>query len=259
MRRSVVLLVVAIASPAWALSWTDSDGDQPDTPGCLTLHTDDECKKPHWTQGDHCSGLYDLGKKRFLEIEEYMAVRPGDPLQVCAKDTCCPLGHTIIYNCRKRCIAQGAVDGYCAVKKDHCKANIASAQCECEQAKDAADGGVTPARDAGVDAGVGNGGSGGGDMESCGDGACSVDELLGGGCDVDCAGPACGNGVCEAGEASSSCGGDCPMQRVSACGDGDCSADEHAGICASDCFRYPTLCGNGICELGESASCADCF
>ncbi|MFH1503603.1 MAG: MopE-related protein [Candidatus Diapherotrites archaeon] len=42
---------------------------------------------------------------------------------------------------------------------------------------------------------------------------------------------------------------DCPIQP--SCGDGTCNGAETCSTCSSDCGVCPTLCGNGIPELGE--------
>jgi hypothetical protein len=94
----------------------------------------------------------------------------------------------------------------------------------------------------------------------------------------------CGDLVCEGGETPASCAIDCVTQcndrqdndadgRVDLndmgcsnvadtdernCGDGVCSANEDYNTCGADCPR-PIVCGNGLCEVGESETCAsDC-
>lgn len=46
--------------------------------------------------------------------------------------------------------------------------------------------------------------------------------------------PFCGDGVCSAGETSSSCASDCPVGGPF-CGDGTCNGNETASNCSSDC------------------------
>jgi hypothetical protein len=60
----------------------------------------------------------------------------------------------------------------------------------------------------------------------------------------------CNNGICEAGENSTSCSADC-----STCGDGTCQAEETSVTCSEDC---QPICGDGVCEIGETIStCAE--
>ncbi len=85
----------------------------------------------------------------------------------------------------------------------------------------------------------------------------------------------CGNGLCDGGESPASCAEDCstlcpPSSRscegdtlVVCAADGqstnrtDCRAD--AKICVNGQCREPNVCGNGLCEAGESEGCpADC-
>ena len=68
------------------------------------------------------------------------------------------------------------------------------------------------------------------------------------GCDdIDC-GPACAP-MCPL---ATSCA-DAPR-----CGDGTCSAIESARMCPADCGAPLAICGDGFCDPGELASCADC-
>jgi len=53
---------------------------------------------------------------------------------------------------------------------------------------------------------------------------------------------ACGNGVCDSTENSSTCPEDCPP-----CGDGFCSFDEDVWSCPNDCG----FCGDGVCSATE--------
>ena len=70
--------------------------------------------------------------------------------------------------------------------------------------------------------------------------------------------PACGNGVCEAGETHENCpieeGGDCPPTEL--CGNGICNTaqGENQQNCPQDCGEQPPpqpVCGNGVIEAGE--------
>lgn len=117
---------------------------------------------------------------------------------------------------------------------------------------------------------------------SCDDGdPCTVDYCLGGACTIGgviegvacglgkacaagvCALPACGDGVCAAGETSTACPGDCPV-----CGDGLCGTGENNHTCPADCSKPATgcqnMCGWKNLSLGGTtcwcdASClADC-
>jgi hypothetical protein len=66
--------------------------------------------------------------------------------------------------------------------------------------------------------------------------------------------PACGDGVCDAGEDCSSCAEDCGECPVSSyCGDGFCDIDEDAESCPEDC----SACGDGICDVYEDCSICD--
>lgn len=99
-------------------------------------------------------------------------------------------------------------------------------------------------------------------------------------------GGSCGDGVCESNEPAV-CPGDCASTITQICGDGLCAASEaciptcNAQGCLNDCgsaycfddcgqissafsfantsFGTAALCGNGLCESGEGAACAqDC-
>lgn len=113
----------------------------------------------------------------------------------------------------------------------------------------------------------------------CGDGVCEIDEA--GACQSDCRigddpNNVCGDGICQNGE-SPWCVPDCgavsntpsPTPTPTSiiihggyCGDGICSFwdGESFGNCAADCGGVTGVCGNGICESGESpTTCAnDC-
>lgn len=75
----------------------------------------------------------------------------------------------------------------------------------------------------------------------------------------DDAGPTCGDGICDAGEDSSSCPADCPPSGPT-CGDSLCEAGEDSVSCPADCPSGGPTCGDGVCDAGEdSASCSlDC-
>ena len=81
----------------------------------------------------------------------------------------------------------------------------------------------------------------------------------------------CGNQVCDAGESTTTCPGDCPC--VKKCEGKACGSDGCGGLCAkcatgSNCNSTGTLCvpktcGNAICETGETAvnclkDCSSC-
>ncbi len=69
-------------------------------------------------------------------------------------------------------------------------------------------------------------------------------------------GPACGDGVCNAGETSTTCATDCPVGGPF-CGDGTCNGNETVSSCASDCSAAacstsPDNCtGETICIAGK--------
>ena len=94
--------------------------------------------------------------------------------------------------------------------------------------------------------------------DACGDGVCEAGEACDA-CAADCGScpppPVCGDGSCESGEDSTSCASDCPAGPV--CGDGICEAGES---CSVDCSTTSSYCGDGTCDAGESsASCSsDC-
>ncbi|MCW5803896.1 MAG: hypothetical protein KIT31_16075 [Deltaproteobacteria bacterium] len=94
----------------------------------------------------------------------------------------------------------------------------------------------------------------------CGDGVCNATEI--GSCTLDCGGTVgatCGNAICEAGETSATCPGDCPAGQQ--CGDGTCTPPENASNCPGDCGTTGgAVCGNLACEPGETeVSCpSDC-
>jgi hypothetical protein len=70
-------------------------------------------------------------------------------------------------------------------------------------------------------------------------------------------GPTCGDTICDAGENSSTCPGDCgPPPPV--CGDAICEPGENLS-CPSDCGPPPPVCGDATCDPGENLSCpGDC-
>jgi len=67
--------------------------------------------------------------------------------------------------------------------------------------------------------------------------------------------PICGDKLCEGGETSATCPGDCPLD-LSGCGDNNCAGDEDADNCPGDC----TKCGDGKCTGNETSAtcCTDC-
>ena len=91
---------------------------------------------------------------------------------------------------------------------------------------------------------------------TCGDGVCAeyvVDGEIccneGTTCPEDCAGPVCGNGVCEPGETPLSCPQDC---EHFVCGNGACEPGEEADgedPCPVDCAP---ACGDCVCDDGEA-------
>ncbi len=86
------------------------------------------------------------------------------------------------------------------------------------------------------------------DCGYCGDDICSATEQTNGSCVKDCD-VVCGDHVCDGGEGVTICLVDC-----NGCGDHFCGTGEIAGAddpCPGDC---PASCGNGICEVTESAN-----
>ncbi|MSP92085.1 MAG: hypothetical protein EXR79_09845 [Myxococcales bacterium] len=103
----------------------------------------------------------------------------------------------------------------------------------------------------------------GGECAPCGDGAkCKTDGTA---CETV---STCGNKVCDAGEDTATCPGDCPC--VKTCDGKVCGSDGCGGLCAkcatgANCNTggtqcVPKTCGNKICDTGETATnCAgDC-
>ncbi len=100
------------------------------------------------------------------------------------------------------------------------------------------------------------------DCAACGDGICSPCGESPLSCPEDCClspggTTGCGDGYClgfACGESLSTCPADC----TPACGDGVCDAGQTPQTCPADCARWE--CGNGVCEAGElDAGCAlDC-
>jgi hypothetical protein len=70
----------------------------------------------------------------------------------------------------------------------------------------------------------------------------------------------CGDNTCNADENIKSCPKDCDADVTPPfCGDAKCSADETKASCSVDCGNVSSVCGNALCELGETVSCAqDC-
>ena len=94
---------------------------------------------------------------------------------------------------------------------------------------------------------------------TCGDGICDVVEDCVG-CENDC-GPCpagCGDGTCDATEDCASCSPDCGA--CATCGDGTCDPGEDCTSCAGDCGSCPPGCPDGTCDATEDcSSCpADC-
>ena len=84
-------------------------------------------------------------------------------------------------------------------------------------------------------------------------------------------GPVCGDGKCEAGEFNATCPADCKTACKPTCEGKQCGPDACGGVCgvcgetkactdAGKCVGVATVCGNGECEPGETATtCAkDC-
>ena len=67
----------------------------------------------------------------------------------------------------------------------------------------------------------------------------------------------CGNGICEAGEGPGNCLVDCSLGE-DICGNGECEIGEDPINCPQDCEQVdPSICGNGIREMGESCDMWD--
>ncbi len=112
-----------------------------------------------------------------------------------------------------------------------------------------------------------------GDIDGCG-GLCSGPCPGGGTCTADknCQGGSlCGNGTCDPGETNANCATDCKPDCTPACGGKSCGPNGCGGSCGlcgtgkactdeGQCVALGPVCGNGMCEAGESnASCpADC-
>ncbi len=119
--------------------------------------------------------------------------------------------------------------------------------------------------------------------QSCGDGRCEGTERPGCApgeegcfpCAEDCGGSTCGDGDCTGDESPETCPQDCAATcvpnarscigtRVSVCAaDGHTTAEVDCAtvgqVCADGQCVAPNVCGNGLCEAGEDASCAaDC-
>ncbi len=85
-------------------------------------------------------------------------------------------------------------------------------------------------------------------------------------CSGDCAaaGPVCGNNACDNGEGFEVCPADCPYAGF-ACANGKCEGGESYESCPQDCgvtAKIGTACGDGACQPGEDAGycprdCAD--
>jgi len=75
-------------------------------------------------------------------------------------------------------------------------------------------------------------------------------------------GPVCGNGVCESGETSGSCPGDCP-ELASVCTSGEVSCDGNSVVqCSSDGSEWAAVeicsngCANGVCQQEAAITAA---
>jgi hypothetical protein len=85
----------------------------------------------------------------------------------------------------------------------------------------------------------------------CGDARCNASGFV-------CASPCCGNGVCDFGEDSCSCGLDCGATSEIACNDGDDDDCDQLVDCADlDCCTNPA-CDDGIDSDGDSVAHCDC-
>jgi hypothetical protein len=135
-----------------------------------------------------------------------------------------------------------------------CDANETCSSCS-------ADCGACP--DAGGSSGGSTGGGSTGGFPTCRDGVC--DFVMGESCSTctaDCGrcNPPCGDLICEKGEKTSACPGDCSEGDGPVCGDGNCAASYPNGDtpqnCPQDCGSgpAPSQCGNGTCDADESNS-----
>jgi hypothetical protein len=170
----------------------------------------------------------------------------------------------------------GDSNGYCSVDTD-CKGDRICIAGECT---DPWSGGT-----GGMDGGFSGTGGTGGEPTTCPNGSCDPGESCAS-CPEDC-GPCadqrCGDGICSESvcETCANCPSDCdPCTQVGCnCGDGICDryyCGEDSADCAQDCgsggddagdaaseVTGPTpglyLCGNGVCEPGETELCNDCL
>jgi hypothetical protein len=105
------------------MSYSDTEGDDPKTAGCLYGYGDAKCldDEPR-VRGDECS-VSDP-----TELREAFAERNGS---ACAANTCCPDYKVIAYDCPTVCGHPGKSKYTCKTSKDHCGAGTPSAYCDC--------------------------------------------------------------------------------------------------------------------------------